>query len=286
VKNFVIMAAATLLAVPLSSCQDQAEGQPIATIDISGSSSTNVSEAADGGDAVPTASSACSLTDFEGVVLTHCVADPAKHRIAMAHSSAQDTPYGSFAALAQAEQANDIAFAMNGGMFDPDGLPVGYYVEAGNRLSELDRTDGEGTIGGNFYLRPNGVFYGTGGNWVIKDTESFYRTVSDRPEFGTQSGPMLVVDGKMHPEIQDNGPSKAIRNGVGIDTAGKAHFVISETPLSFGQLARFFRDVLKTPNALYLDGSISALWDPAKDRMDNRGAIGPMVMVENIEGSS
>ena len=91
---------------------------------------------------------------------------------------------------------------------------------------------------------------------------------------------MLLVDGKLHPEITEDGPSRTIRNGVGVDAAGRAHFVISEGPVSFGKLARYFRDVLKTPNALYLDGAVSALWDPATGRMDARAPIGPMIVVE------
>ena len=91
---------------------------------------------------------------------------------------------------------------------------------------------------------------------------------------------MLVIGGKLHPEITQDGPSRAIRNGVGVDAQGRAHFVISQTPMSFGKLARFYRDVLKTPNALYLDGSVSALWDPASGRMDGGVPIGPIIVVE------
>jgi len=282
VKQIVSLAAIVLI-VPLTACQQEPAGQAVTRIDISGSQGTQIAgdDTVESGDAAQTsASSACSMTDFEEIVLTHCVADPAKHRIATAHSNNDDQPYGSLTALSDAEQGQDIAFAMNGGMFDPDGLPMGYYVESGDRLAELDREEGQG----NFYLKPNGVFYGTGNNWQIKTADAFYSTVSARPTFGMQSGPMLVINGEMHPEIQENGPSKVIRNGVGVDSEGKAHFVISETPLSFGQLARFFRDEVKTPNALYLDGNISALWDPAQNRLDNRGAIGPMILVENSEG--
>ncbi|MEP5938931.1 MAG: phosphodiester glycosidase family protein [Erythrobacter sp.] len=283
-NTFALALAVTLT---LAACQQEPGGEAITRIDISGEQGTETTSIggeegegeADVATASATASSACTITDFEGVVLTHCIADPATHRIAAAHSSSDDLPYGSLKALAEVEQAGDIAFAMNGGMFDPDGLPVGYYVEAGERLSELDRGDGLG----NFYLKPNGVFYGTGANWRIRTADSFYSSVSERPSFGMQSGPMLVINGQMHPEIQDNGPSKLIRNGVGIDADGKAHFVVSETALSFGQLARFFRDELKTPNALYLDGKISALWDPAKGRIDDRGPIGPMILVEKYE---
>lgn len=94
---------------------------------------------------------------------------------------------------------------------------------------------------------------------------------------------MLVIDGKLHPEIAENGPSKAIRNGVGVGTDGRAHFVIANAPLSFGVLARFYRDELKVPNALFLDGNVSALWDPATDRMDAGAALGPLIVVENRE---
>ena len=168
-----------------------------------------------------------------------------------------------------------IAFAMNAGMYGDDLRALGYFVRNSDRLSELDRGDGSG----NFYLKPNGVFFGTNGKWRILSTDSFFRSVSDRPKFGTQSGPMLLIDGKLHPEIAENGPSRAIRNGVGVSSDGKAHFVISGSPLSFGQLARYFRDELKVKDALYLDGGpASNLWNPATGRRDS-GRVGPILVV-------
>ncbi|MFZ1741945.1 MAG: hypothetical protein WAT93_03780, partial [Pontixanthobacter sp.] len=68
--------------------------------------------------------------------------------------------------------------------------------------------------------------------------------------------------------------------GVGVDAQGRAHFVISDTPISFGVLARYFRDELKTPNALFLDGNVSSLWDPAGERIDNGAPLGPLIVVE------
>ncbi|MBA4080050.1 MAG: hypothetical protein C0496_02170, partial [Erythrobacter sp.] len=138
--------------------------------------------------------------------------------------------------------------------------------------------DGEG----NFYMKPNGVFFGTGAKWQVMGSNTFFNTVGDRPQFGTQSGPLLLVDGKLHPEVQDDGPSKAIRNAVGVDAGGKAHFVISDAPVSFGQLARYYRDVLKVKQALYLDGAISSLWDPARARLD-KGRVGPIIVVTKRE---
>lgn len=229
--------------------------------------------------------SACREVTFELVPLTHCTADPAKHRITMANAPKGGRPFGSLSAFAATVDSATIAFAMNGGIYGDDLKAIGYYVENGERLSTLDRGTGEG----NFYMQPNGVFFGTGGTWRVLARDVFVASVGDRPQFGTQSGPMLVVDGKLHPDIQDNGPSRAIRNGVGVDAKGAAHFVISNGPVSFGQLARYFRDELKVANALYLDGQVSSLWDPAAGRQGGRldgGRVGPIIVVSKREGAS
>jgi uncharacterized protein YigE (DUF2233 family) len=229
--------------------------------------------------AKPAVASPCDAVTFEGIPMTHCVADPSRHRIATDLGPDGGAPYRSFAALASGlgDEAGKIAFAVNAGMFGEDGKPIGYYVERGERLRTLNRADG----GGNFHLKPNGVFFGTGGVWQVLPSDKFFSDVADRPSFGTQSGPMLVIAGKLHPEFAEEGPSKLIRNGVGVDAAGRAHFVISEGPVSFGRFARYFRDELKTPNALYLDGSVSSLWDPVANRQDARAPLGPLIVVES-----
>lgn len=260
-----------MLALPLfglAACEMQG-GEPVTRTEIGSSSEERV--------ALRREASACEVTVFEGVPLTHCVADPAKHSIAMVLADPTGTRYRSLRTYGQAlgDQAALVAFAMNGGAYEGDGRPIGYYVEDSNRLVELDRGDGEG----NFYLKPNGVFFGSGGKWEIRTSENFFSNVGDRPKFGTQSGPMLVIDGQLHPEFQDEGPSRIVRSGVGIDAKGKAHFVISGAAISFGQLARYFRDELKTPNALYLDGEASALWDPVTERLDDGPPIGPLIVV-------
>lgn len=218
--------------------------------------------------------SACESVSFESIPLTHCIADPAQHAIAMANVGPDKQPFANLAKFAASVDTATIAFAMNGGMYGDDLKAIGYYVQNGERLRELNRANGEG----NFYMKPNGVFFGTGSKWQVMGSNTFFNTVGDRPDFGTQSGPLLLVDGKLHPEVQDDGPSRAIRNAVGVDASGKAHFVISDAPVSFGQIARYYRDVLKVKNALYLDGAISSLWDPARGRMD-KGRVGPIIVV-------
>ena len=220
--------------------------------------------------------SACRSIIFEDTPLTHCLATPSRHRIAMDLGPSGEAPYRSLTAFSRAHGSDTIAFAMNAGMFDEEGKPIGYFVEDGDRLVELNSADGEG----NFHMKPNGVFFGSDGKWEVRSTENFLANVRERPQFGTQSGPMLVVDGKLHPELSRDGESRLIRNAVGVDDKGRAHFVISNAAISFGKLARFYRDELSVKNALYLDGNVSALWNPATERLDSGAPIGPIVVVE------
>jgi uncharacterized protein YigE (DUF2233 family) len=267
----------------LAACSEAPAGEPVVRSRLDGANPAE--SASPSPEPTAQAESACRSVTFEAVPLTVCTADPAKHRIDMANVGPDKQPFGSISAFAKSVDAGGIAFAINGGMYGDDLKPIGYYVENGERLKELDRGDGAKEGGGNFYMKPNGVFFGSGGSWRVLGSNTFFETVGDRPQFGTQSGPMLLVDGKLHPEIQDDGPSKAVRNGVGVDASGKAHFVISDAPVSFGQLARFFRDELKVKNALYLDGAISSLWDPARGRMD-KGRVGPIIVVTKQEGKT
>ena len=244
-----------------------------ASLALAGCSSTETEQA----DA--TIPPACESTEFEGSAFVHCIAVPGRNTIHTALAARNGKLYRSLSQLAvnRPAQSHAVAFAMNAGMFDPGGFPVGYYVEDGDRKKELNTNDGPG----NFHMKPNGVFYGEArGHWRIATAEAFARSVDHRPDFGTQSGPMLVIDGELHPAIDADGQSKNLRNGVGIDAIGAAHFVISEEPVSFGKLARYFRDGLKCANALYLDGSVSSLWDPDHGRVDGGPELGPLIVVE------
>jgi uncharacterized protein YigE (DUF2233 family) len=273
--------ALTALTLSLAACSEQPAGEPLVRANLDGSVAAEPAAPAPSPtpSATVAANSACRKVTFEEAPLTHCIADPARHRIAMANLGADRQPFASLEAFAASlPSVTGLAFAMNGGTYGDDLRPIGYYVENGERLQELDRAEGEG----NFYMKPNGVFFGSGGKWQVLGSDTFFNTVGERPEFGTQSGPLLVVDGKLHPAIQDDGPSRAIRNGVGVDAAGKAHFVIADAPVSFGKLARYFRDEVKAANALYLDGQVSSLWDPASGRQD-KGRVGPIIVVRELQ---
>ncbi|MFY8048978.1 MAG: phosphodiester glycosidase family protein, partial [Erythrobacter sp.] len=206
-------AALIVLAAPLmlAACSEAPAGEPVVRSRLDGA---NPAESASPSPE-PTAQvqSACRSVTFEDVPLTVCTADPARHRIDMANLGGDKQPFASLSAFAKSVDPATIAFAVNGGMYGDDLKPIGYYVQNGERLAELNRGDGDG----NFYMKPNGVFFGSGGAWKVLGSNTFFDAVGDRPQFGTQSGPLLLIEGKLHPEVQDNGPSKAVRNAVGVD---------------------------------------------------------------------
>ena len=178
-------------------------------------------------------------------------------------------------------RADGVAFAMNGGMFDDAGAPIGLLVEDGHKVRSINRRDG----GGNFHLMPNGVFLVRNDGRAEVVTSAAYRPAPD-VAFATQSGPMLVIDGALHPMFDSDGTSRYVRNAVGIGPDGQPLFVITTDVVSFGKLARFFRDRLKSNNALYLDGSVSSLWDPANSRMDDFVDLGPLIVSFNSAASA
>jgi uncharacterized protein YigE (DUF2233 family) len=128
-------------------------------------------------------------------------------------------------------------------------------------------------------MKPNGVFWIDGSGQPHVSTADGYIADAPSPMWATQSGPMLVIKGKLHPDIHTDGDSHYVRNGVGVGRGNAAFFVISDAPVSFGKLARLFRDTLSCPNALYLDGSVSSLWAPSLKRKDAGADLGPMVVV-------
>ena len=170
-------------------------------------------------------------------------------------------------------RADSIAFAMNAGMFDEAGAPIGLLIEDGREVKAINRRTG----GGNFHLLPNGVFLVRRDGRAEVVPSARYRPARD-VAFATQSGPMLVIDGALHPRFEPDGTSRYVRNAVGIGPDGAPLFVITTDVVSFGKLARFFRDRLKVRNALYLDGSISSLWDPVNGRMDDFTDLGPLIV--------
>ena len=215
--------------------------------------------------------SPCHQMLFEATRFTVC--DPGEGKLRLVAAGKSETPLRTFADISTRVGADQIAFAMNAGMFDEDGRPIGLAVVDGVQVHAINLRDG----GGNFHLKPNGLFLlRKNGAASIIVSEAF--KMAPDIAFATQSGPMLVIDGQTHPRFDADGESRFIRNGVGIGPSGKPLFVISNEVVSFGKLARFFRDGLHARNALYFDGSVSSLWDPASGRQDSGVPLGPMIV--------
>ena len=217
--------------------------------------------------------SPCRAQTFEGSQFTVC--NPGKGRIELAAAGPKEQPIRRLADVETSlgQRAGDVAFAMNAGMYDEDGRPIGLAIVEGSQKHAINRRKGRG----NFHLMPNGVFQVRQDGQAEIVTSDKWKP-SPKIRLATQSGPMLVIDGKLHPVFEPDGSSRYVRNGVGIAPNSLPLFVISEDAVSLGKFGRFFRDELKARNALFLDGAVSALWDPANGRRDVTKPLGPMVI--------
>lgn len=216
----------------------------------------------------------CSEVVFEQVAYTICRAK-AGQDIRVFHSGADGQPYRSFDAVQQmlAPQGLQLGWAMNGGMYHSDRGPVGLLIEDGVEKQRVMTREGPG----NFGMLPNGVFCVLADRLAVIESRA-YAANPPGCRYASQSGPMLVIDGALHPRFLPDSDSYKIRNGVGVSADGtEAIFALSEAPVNFHAFARFFRDEMAMPNALYFDGTISRLFAPDLGRDDMGVAMGPMV---------
>lgn len=188
--------------------------------------------------------------------------------------TAQPDPKNSDAKTSKAPKPAAPLMVMNGGMYHSNLDAVGLYIEDSQQITGVSTKGGWG----NFHLLPNGVFWMKGRKLGVTETKAFIK-FGAKPDFATQSGPMLVTDGKLHPRFLKKSDSLKIRNGVGVSADGKTiHFAISRSPISFHDFGTLFRDILKTPNALYLDGTVSAIRAGSITQGGWR-ELGPMISV-------
>jgi uncharacterized protein YigE (DUF2233 family) len=220
------------------------------------------------------AEAGCVPERFEDNDYTVCRFDLRQEKLQLFSLDPGGEPYGSFRALEAALREKDLelVFAMNAGMYGDDLRPIGLYVEDGRRLKKANRRDGPG----NFHLKPNGVFFIDGERGGVLETEAFLAS-GIAPRYASQSGPMLVIDGEIHPKFSVDGTSYQRRNGVGSPDPHTLVFAISEGSVNFHSFARLFRDRLGCANALFLDGSISSLHARDLSRSDGFFDLGPIV---------
>jgi uncharacterized protein YigE (DUF2233 family) len=154
--------------------------------------------------------------------------------------------YGNFESL----KSKNIIYACNGGAYTEDFKPCGLYIENGKELARINKRSGLG----NFLTTPNGIFFiDSSGKAGICETSQYKK---EHIRYANQSGPMLVIDGKVSPSVVNKKSSRNVRNGVGVRPNGSVVFAISRIDVSLSEFAAFFKRS-GCNNALYFDGAIS-----------------------------
>lgn len=212
----------------------------------------------------------------EETILSYTV-DPKSQDIQFYWKDENSERFGSILNLKNwLEQKNKtLVFAVNGGMFKPDHSPQGLFIQDRQIITPLDTT----SRNGNFYLKPNGVFYITAKQQaIVCKTTDFINTKNMR--FATQSGPMLVIDGTIHPDFKKDSKNVNIRNGVGILSDGTILFAMSKEKINFYDFANYFKKS-GCKNALYLDGFVSRTFLPEKKWTQTDGDFGVIIGVSH-----
>ncbi|MFT0892911.1 phosphodiester glycosidase family protein [Pseudochelatococcus sp. G4_1912] len=223
----------------------------------------------------------CRQIMLEQVEHVVCEINPRLYRIDLHWKDVAGSPLGTLGAVERELEAagRQPLVTMNAGMYEADLSPVGLFIAGGKTLHPANMRDGKG----NFYLKPNGVFYMKGHKAGVMETRTFLKS-RYKPDIATQSGPMLVIKGRIHPRFEREGMSRKIRNGVGVRRDGTIVLAISRQGISFGGFARLFRDTLKCPDALYLDGSISRI--SVNGEAKNAGTVQSLLVSEKRIGTA
>ncbi len=204
---------------------------------------------------------------------------PGVEDLRLFYKDARGRNFGEFRAVdSSLPSGKRLAFAMNAGMYDKRFRPLGVFVDQGIQYRKLNLRSGYG----NFFLQPNGVFLVARGKPKVVDTRSF-RRYHRHVRLATQSGPLLLASGRIHPVFDSLSTSRLKRNAVGV-RGDTAYFAISEDSVNFHETARLFRDVLRCRDALYLDGQISSLHAPELSRSDTLDTLVTMIgVIERTE---
>jgi uncharacterized protein YigE (DUF2233 family) len=150
-----------------------------------------------------------------------------------------DYPLLNFDRLAKHIAPSRLIFATNAGIFSPGYTPLGLHVENGHELVPINLSAGSG----NFYMKPNGVFFiDAAGAHIVES--SLYPGTTRETCLATQSGPLLLIRGQLNPNFRAHSSNTHVRSAVGVLSPDRVVFVLSNEPVTFHQFATFFRDDL------------------------------------------
>lgn len=198
----------------------------------------------------------------------HVEIDLARHNLELLWKDANDKPFLTLdRARAYVEARGDSVVALtNAGIYEPGFVPTGLLVQQGIERQPLNLRDGEG----NFYLKPNGVFYLSAAGARIVESSGFEGR-AEEVILALQSGPLLLSRGAVHAAFNEHSSNCRLRSGIGIRPDGAIMVAISRGAISFHDFSRHFLEELGCTDALYLDGTISSLYAPAANLLRDSG---------------
>lgn len=214
----------------------------------------------------------CQSNSFDETILAYEV-DLKKQALHLFWKDNKDKPLKSIQNLKNFVESKQqtLLFAMNAGMYKSDFTPQGLYIENNKTLANIDTGSGDG----NFYLKPNGIFYITNKKLAIVCKTNDFVAQKDI-KYATQSGPILLENGIINPAFKEGSVNLNIRNGVGILPNNHVLFAMSKKEINFYDFAKFFQ-IKGCKNALYLDGFVSRTYLPEKDWKQTDGNFGVMI---------
>jgi clan AA aspartic protease (TIGR02281 family) len=179
---------------------------------------------------------------------------------------------------------NQNFFACNAGTEEANGEPLGLFTSNGIEAKPINFNDGNG----NFYLKPNGVFYFTDNDAHVINSNQYVSSTDVR--YAIQSGPLLLENGNIHSAFNANSQNRNYRIGVGISEASGSKeilFAMSGAEVNLYTIASFFRDEMKCSNALCLESGRAFMHFFGENTVrDNDNKIGHMISYSPMTSNS
>lgn len=211
------------------------------------------------------------LMAFVAAMLTKAQTfDPAA--IKMYWKDKKGIPYMTFERLLKSNK--NIVFITGVGKFSGAFTSMGLYIENGQLLHPIKTVQNTKV---NLEIQPSGVFQINASGASIEPLQA--KRAYKNAIGAIQSGPMLVVDGRINAALPNR--TKVLRNGVGIKKDGKVYFACFEA--SMREFAEHFQKE-GCLNALILESDHPDIWYNGNSR-NKFNRFGPMIVAEKTNGN-